>query len=828
MMTLWHDARYGLRMLAKSPGFTTVAVVSLALGIGVNTAIFSLLNAVWMRSLPVPNPHALRIVNWSGHNTRLSHYSGSAGDAASGRSGATVSGSFPYPVYRDFKERLEGCSGVFAFSDLHGLTVVGPQGAVTADAMMVSGDFFEGYGARALIGRTLTPADESSRADPVAVITYRWWEKQCDLDPGILGQMITVNKHSFTIVGVLPRSYCGPQVSDMAQIYVPMSAQHLLSPGHPLEARNHWWANIMIRLAPGADETGLRAAMEGLFLQTLSAPGQGTQMDDPHLLLVDGSRGLLGMRRTMAMGLTVLMGAVGLVLMIACANLAGLLLARGAARQQELTVRAAMGAGRGRLIRQLLAESLVLSAAGAGLGLLVAIWIKAAVLGLIPASLESFHLDVSIDLRVLLFTLSVAVATALFFGLLPALRVTRLDLCSGLKNQKVLGVPGLRLGKVLVAAQVSLSVLLLVGTGLLLQTLINLYRTDLGFTTDKILVFGLNPGQAGYEDANSVRFYDQVEAELASLPGVRSVSLSSDSLLGGSRASSGFSIPGRTEQGAQGPQADTINVSEAFFRTMGIPLLRGRTFERTDTPSQPGVVIVNEVFARTFFAHDDPIGQSVHMGKRDYRIVGLSADAKYDRVQSDIEPTLYFSHRQANPGAMCFEVRTAGDPLTLVPAVRKIVADLDRTIPLEQVSTQLELFKSSITPERIFTWLCSGLTLLGVSLSCIGLYGLLAFMVTRRTGEIGVRMALGATPRDVAWPVIRSALWMAAFGLLVGIPMALAATRVLRSVLYGVAPHDPIAIVAAIVLVLSVAALAALLPARRAARIDPMEALRYE
>jgi predicted permease len=828
MGTIWQDIRYGLRMLAKSPGFTTVAVVSLALGIGVNTAIFSLLNAVWMRSLPVPNPHELRVVNWSGYNTQLSHYSGGAGDGMRGRSGATVSGSFPYPVYRDFKERVDGCSGVFAFSGLSGLTIVGPKGAATTDALMVSGDFFEGYGAQALIGRTLGPSDESSQTEPVAVITYRWWEKEYDLDPAVIGQMMTINKHQFTIVGVMPRAYCGPQIGDMAQVYVPMSAQPMLSPGGQLDARDHWWASIMIRLEPKADETQIRTAMEGLFLQTLSVPGQGTQMEDPQIVLVDGSRGLLGMRKQMAFGLTILMGAVSLVLMIACANLAGLLLARGAARRQELTVRAAMGAGRGRLIRQLLTESLVLALAGAGLGLLTAIWIKAAVLGLFPASLESFHLDVSIDLRVLLFTLSAALATSLFFGLLPALRVTRVDLCSGLKSQRMLGVPGLRLGKVLVAAQVSLSLLLLVSTGLLLQTLINLYRTDLGFRTDKILVFGVNPGQAGYEGADSVRFYDQVEANIASLPGIRSVALSSDSLLGGRRASSGFSIPGRIQKTDQHLQADTINVSETFFQTMDIPLLRGRSFERTDTRSQPGVVIANEALMQTYFAKEDPVGQSIRMGDKDYTIVGLSRNAKYNRVQSDIEPTLYFSHRQAHPKAMVFEVRTAGEPLALVPAIREIVADLDRTIPLEQIATQSQLFKASITPERIFTYLCSGLALLGVLLSCIGLYGLLAFMVTRRTGEIGVRMALGAAPRDVAWPVIRSALWLAVFGLLVGIPLALALTRVLRSVLFGVAPHDPITIAASVLLILTVAALATWIPARRAAKVDPMEALRYE
>jgi predicted permease len=831
MGTILQDIRYGFRQLRKSPGFTIVAVLSLALGIGVNTTIFSLLNAVWMRSLPVRDPHQLRIVNWSGYNVELSHWTGGAADAdgGRGRSGAQIHNSFPYPLYRDFKEQVAGCSDVFAFFGLNGLTVIGPKGAKTTDAMMVSGDFFEGYGAKALIGRTTSPGDESPEAEPVAVITYRFWEKEYNLDSGVIGQMVTINGYQFTIIGVMPRAYCGPQIGDMAQIYVPMSAQPLLHNHHPLDARDHWWVNIMVRLKPKTDESQVTATMEGLFVQTLSAPSQGSRMDDPHILLVDGSRGLLGMRKQIALGLTVLMLAVGLVLIIACANLAGLLLARGAARRQELTIRAAMGAGRARLIRQLLTESLILSLVGAGLGLLLAIWIEVILLGFVPDTLESFHLSIGTDLRVLLFTLGAAVVTSLLFGLLPALRVTRVDLCSGLKGQRTLGVPGLHLGKVLVAAQVSLSVLLVVGTGLLLQTLINLHQTELGFSTDRILVFGVNPSQAGYKDANSVKFYDQVEANISGLPGVRSVALSSDSLLGGRRAGWGFSIPGRSQQENQDMMADTLNVSEAFFQTMGIPLLRGRAFEHTDTLSQPSVVIINEAFVRTYFPNEDPLNQSIRMGNNKfYQIVGLCADAKYERVQRDVEPTLYFSHRQATPGAMFFEVRTAGDPLTLVPAVRKIVADLDRTIPLENVSTQLQLFKTSITSERIFTYLCGSLALLGILLSCIGLYGLLAFMVNRRTNEIGVRLALGARPCDIAWPVIRNALWLAGFGLMVGIPVALVFVRVLRSVLFGVNLYDPITIVLSVVIVLLVAALAAWIPARRAAKIDPMEALRYE
>ncbi len=824
-MTIWNDIKYSLRQLHKSPGFTAVAIISLALGIGVNTAIFSMLNTVWMRSLPVKNPHELRVVNWSGQNWSLSYWSGTT---RKGSNGAALVGSFPYPMYRDIKEQVEGCSDVFAFYSLFGLTAVGPAGAATTGGMMVSGGFFDGYGAQALIGRTLQPSDESSGAEPVAIITYRWWEKEYNLDPQVLGRIIMVNKHPFTIVGVMPRSYRGPEIGDMANIYVPMSAQPFLNPNHSLDARDHWWANIMVRLEPGANESQIQAAMEGLFMQTLSAPEQKSHMDNPHIVLEDGSRGILAIREKIAKGITMLMAAVGLVLLIACANLAGLLLARGTARQQELTVRAAMGAGRGRLIRQLLTESLILSLTGAVLGLLIATWIKAVILGFMPSSLDSLHFDVNIDHLVLLFTFGAAILTSLLFGMLPALRVTRIDLCSNLKSKRTLGVPGLRLGKVLVAAQVSLSVLLLVGTGLLMQTMMNLYRTDLGFSTDKILVFRINPSQAGYQDANSVRFYDQVEADIAVLPGVKSVALSSNSLLGGRIASDSFAIPGRTQQENQRMQADVLNVSEAFFQTMSIPLLRGRVFEKTDTPSQPRVVIINEAFVRAYFPKEDPLGQSIRMGNRNHQIIGLCGDAKYNKVQRKIEPIMYFSHRQANPGAMFYEVRTAGDPLALVPAVRKIVADLDRTIPLENISTQSAIFKESITLERIFTYLCSSLALLGILLSCIGLYGPLAFMVNRRTGEIGVRMALGARPKDVAWPVIRNALWLAGFGLIVGIPVAFVFVQILRSVLYGVNPHDPITMVISVILVLTVAALAAWIPARRAAKIDPMEALRYE
>lgn len=821
------DFRLAIRQLLKNPGFSIVAVLTLACGIGANTAIFSLLNAVWLSSLPVRNPHELRIVNWSGNNAKMSNYSG--GLSRKTGSGALTDGSFPYPLYQDFKREMKGRSDVFAFFRLDGLTVSAPSGTTTTGAMMVSSDFFDGYGAKPFIGRSLVPQDDSPQAAPVAVITYRFWEKIFSLDPRVLGQGITINQHLFTIIGVLPREFCGPEIDDAANIYVPMSAQSALSSNLHLDAIDHWWVKIMVRLDPQTKETQVAAAMKVLFQQTLSAPGQMTRIDNPNILLKDGSRGLLGVRRQMALGIILIMGAVGLVMIIACANLAGLLLARGAARQHELSVRAALGAGRGVLIRQLLTESLLLSLAGGGIGCLLAVWIKSAVLGFIPDVSEGFRIQVGMDLKVFLFVLGSALLTSLLFGLLPALRATRVDLCSGLKSRQVSATPNLRLGKTLVVGQVSLSVLLIVASGLLLQTLINLHRIDLGFKPNKVLVFGLNTGQAGLDGSARIEFYNQVHSAAEALPGVQSVSMSSECLLGGRRSANSFTIPSRQKPLKKTMQADVMTVSEDFFKTMSIPLLRGRAFERIDAASESRVAIVNRAFVKSCFPNEDPIGQSFRMNvDTDYRIVGVCGDAKYDRPQRTIEPTMYLFHRQSNPGAMFFEVRTAMEPLALVPNIRKIVTNLNSAIPLEHVSTQSKLWQTSITPERIFTSLCGGLAVLGIVLSCIGLYGLLAYMVERRTGEIGLRLALGAQRANIAKPVIMNALRLASFGLLIGIVFGLGLTQVLQSVLFGVSPYEPIALMAAALLVLSVAVLAAWLPARKAIRVDPIVALRME
>jgi predicted permease len=826
MRVLWQDVRYGLRMLVRCPGFTAVAVLSLALGIGANTAIFSLLNAVLLKSLPVRNPRELRVINWVGHNASLWNFTGSGGRSVPG--GGQVAASFPYATYRDFRDRGTGFAEVFAFSPLWDCTALSPAGPTSVKGLIVSDNFFQGYGAQTLIGRTLMPGDDRPGADPVVVITYRWWERQFSLDPNALGQTVLINKHPFTIVGVLPPRFVGPTATDSAEFYVPMSAQPQLMSGCPLDSYDHWWVEIMARLSPGADEEQARATLHGIFCQALTAPGARSKMDRPGILLEDGSRGPLMARRWMAQPMYVLMAAVGLVLLVACANLASLLLARGASRQHEYAVRGAIGAGRWRLARQSLTESVVLALAGGILGLVFAQGGKAAVLSMMWDMAEDFHRDTSSDVRVLAFTFGVSLATALLFGLLPALKSAWVNPVDGIKARAMAGVSRLRLGKALVTIQVGLSLLLVVGAGLTVRTFANLSNVDVGFDTENLLLFRLDAGQAGYEKEQLTEFYDGLGRSLSAIPGVRSVSYSNMAPLGGGKSSSGISIPGRSTKPDEHLLADQMVVNGSFFATLGIPLLQGRTFESSDTADSPHVAVVNEAFIREFFADEYPIGRIFKHGSMDVQIVGVCGNAKYWNLRSEVPPIMYLPYPQWREGGMCFEVRSVLPAESIVPAVRKAAAAADRNIPLTDVRTQTEQIGRQLTMERLFATLCGFVAALALLLSCIGLYGLMAYNVARRRSEIGIRMALGARPQDVAWPVVRGALFMTGIGAVFGGAGALVLVRFIRSMLYGVAPHDPLTLGASVLLLLAVAVLAAWLPARRAARIDPMVALRQE
>jgi predicted permease len=830
MVSLWHDVRFGLRQLRKSPGFTAVALLSLALGIGANTAIFSMINGIPYKSLPVRDPHELRVINWTcdpTHNRPMMR--DREGDFESPKSNMLYCGSFPYPAYQDFAEQAQGFSDIFAFSCTESPKTINAGGVATlAMGQMVSGNFFKAYGAPVLIGRPITPEDDRPDAPPVAVLTYPLWQRAFGLDPHVIGRTLIVGNTGFTVIGVLPRRYIGPLAGGTrTDFYVPMMAQPLLMKADGwLNSDNAWWVQMIGRLAPGADEAQVQASLELLFSHVVSR--SETELDRPGILLQKGQQGVLGERWKMAGPLWFLQIVVGLVLLIACTNLAGLLLARGAARQHEMAVRAAMGAGRWLLIRQSLTESVILSLAGVCLGLLFSIWIRAAVAAFILNPSKNQHFNLQVDANVLMFALAVGVVTTLLSGLFPALRAGNTNPSAGLKDSGSRGAPRLRLGKVLVTAQVSLSILLVVVGGLFCRTLINLYRTDPGFDTENLLLIPIKPGQSLSPPLPRERkgFFDSVRQKIAGIPGVRSVALSSKTLLGGGW-SPDISIPGRPD--IKPRESLALFVSDGYFATMGIDLLNGRDFRATDTRSSQQIVIVNEEFLRLFFPDENPLGQFITIGRDDqYQIVGLCSNHTYGGIRRGGSPILYLPHSQHRRSNMTYAIRTVLPPISLTPAVRKAVADIDRNLPLERITTQKLAIKESLRLERLMTSLCGSLALLALVLPCIGLYGIMAYNVARRTGEIGIRMALGAQPSDVAWPILREALTLAAAGIAIGLPVALALVRSIRAIFYGIEPHDPITIIGTVVIMVTVAALAAWIPARRAAKVDPMEALRYE
>jgi predicted permease len=685
-----------------------------------------------------------------------------------------------------------------------------------ANAQALSGNFFEGYGARVLLGRPITPEDDRPDAPPVAVLSYPFWQRVYGLDPHVLGRTLTVGHTGFTVIGVLPRHYVGPLAGERrTDFYVPMMAQPQLLPEREwLDSYDAWWIQMMGRLAPGANEARVQASLELLFSQVLSR--SIVEIDRPGIFLQKGRHGVLVKRQETAQFLWYLMGVVGLVLLIACTNLAGLLLARGAARRHEMAVRAAMGAGRWRLIRQSLTESTFLSLTGVCLGLVFSLWIRAALTGLVIDPSKNQHINPQVDANVLMFALAAGVVTTLLSGFFPALRAGNTDPLAGLKDGGSYSAPRLRLGKVLVTAQVGLSVVLVVAGGFLCRTLINLYRTDTGFDTENILLVPIEPTQSLSPPEDRVGFLNAICQKITEIPGVQSVALSNRSLLGGYPWHREISIPGRSDEERRRSMA--LVVSEGYFVTMGIKLLQGREFRATDTEDSQGVAIVNEEFVRTFFPDENPLGRFIMADEKQCQIVGLCSDQKYDHLRRDISPILYVPHLQFRFFNLTCAIRSVLPPMSLVPAVREAVADIDRNLPLEGMTTQKLILKKALARERLFASLSGSLALLALALSCIGLYGIMAYNVARRTGEMGIRKALGARPRDVAWPILREALTLAAIGVAVGLPVALALVRLIRFFFYGIEPHDPVTVVATVAIMVTVAALAAWIPARRPAR----------
>jgi predicted permease len=840
LQTLWQDIRYGLRMLAKNPGFTAVAVATLALGIGANTAIFSLVNAVMLQSLPVRHPEQLVVARWSAHGKPQDIGSSSYGDCHSTEwRGPNYGGcSFSYPTFKEIRAEKDIFSSVSAFAGPANLDLSGNGPASMAEGELVSGDYFQTLGVRAALGRTLEPSDERPDAAPVVVLNYGYWQSAFGGASAAIGKTIRLNGVAFTIVGVTEPSFTRLTPGKSLDMWLPLTQLVPLGlpwGGRSLEARN-WWLTLVGRLKQGTPLPQAQAAVSLLFRnQTLHGEKPALKdSDDPKVTLLPAQKALTGIRANFGEPLYLLMAAVGIVLLIACANVAGLMLARATAREKEMAVRLALGAGRGRVIQQLLTESLLLSVAGAALGVLLAYWGAAGLAGFLAANwYHPLEIDLQPDATVLLFTIGAALLTGIGFGLAPAFRGTRINVAPVLKENSGslssashVGSRRFGLGSSLVVAQVALSMVVLIGAGLLLRTLEKLQSINPGFDTRNILLFSVDPTLAGYKEWNIQSVYDELDRRLAALPGVVSASYSSDALLDGGLWTSDVHVEGHgpgstieTQMMATGPD---------FFETMRIPLVKGRTFRAADMRSKQDVAVVNEAFVRKFLESRDPIG--MHFGGTDPKdaqreIVGVVADTKYDDMRKADEPTAYIPLKK---GQLTFALRTAAAPSALIPGVRKIVSDVDNNLPVFGVRTQSQTIDRLLFNQRLVARLSSLFGLLGLLLACIGLYGLLSYEVARRTREIGIRAALGAQRQDVLRMVIKQGLVLVVFGAMTGIIASFAVTRFLQSLLFGVRATDPWTFAAVCGLLVFVGALACYIPARRATKVNPVVALRYE
>ena len=847
--TLWQDLRYGVRMLLKNPGFTVVALLTLALGIGANTVIFSFINAVMLKTLPVKDPEQLVVLSWASREYPkfLRSNVGSIGP----QNGQIASQSLPYPALNEFRARKDVLTRVFGFgAEPVSINLNVNRQALLADAEMVSGDYFSGLGVSPPLGRPITEADDKPGAPPVAVLSYAFLERRLGGDRTVVGKAVRVNGFPFTVVGVAPPEFFGTRTGMAPDLWVPLSAQPQVAarwfdPGvSPYRAADCFWVRIMGRVRPGVSEAQARAALdlpfERLVTAGLNPPPRAVEL--PHIRLTPGSRGPADLREELAKPLFLLMGVVGLVLLIACSNVASLLLTRATTRQREVAVRLALGASRARLIRQLLTEVLLLSFLGGVLGLILAYLGTHVLLALISTEANHLWLDIRPDLHVMAFTAVVSLLTGILFGMAPALRATRLDLTPALQENPRTILVGphmgrLTLGRLLVAAQVAMSLLLLVVAGLFVRTLVNLKTLPLGFNRENLLLFGIDPTLNGYQGEHLVRFYEQLLGRVEALPGVRAASMSQYTQIGSGESTVGILVPGyKLRPDEKWTSVWCNRVGPDFLRTMGIKLLLGRDLNSRDTLGAPRAAVVNETMARHYFGAAIALGRHFTLigpaesQRAEIEIVGVAQDARFNQVRREPTPTIYLPLWQdpEAAGEGYFEVSTTLKPTDLIPTIRRVVQEADQNVPIFDVATQRQQIDESLGEERFFVQFTSLFGLLAMGLASVGVYGLTAYSVVRRTREIGIRMALGAQHAQVQWMVLRESLFLAALGIAVGLAAALAATRVLASMLFGLAATDPLTIAGASLVMTAVAALAGYVPARRVAKVDPMVALRDE
>lgn len=974
MNSLWMDVRYALRMLGRSPGFAAVAILTLALGIGANTAIFSLINAVLLRSLPVQNSSQLMLLKWHARNMPDIHGYMTSGDCPTSMSlpsaGTRDGCSFSEPLF-DKLEKTNAFSGLAAYSGFNQLDLTGNGAPTVINGQLVSGDFFHTLGIKAAIGRLIYAADDAASAPAVAVLNYGYWQSAFGGSASVLGRVIQLNGVPFTIIGVAAQPFTGLTPGSDYDVWLPLADGKRITDPMRWQDREgdvgFWWLTLVGRLKPESPRNLAQAAVSAVFSNEMlhgpiplfhggpgmpgAGPGPGSgaggmrremifgggpppvggaprpliapppqpgagapsreiaqsprriitqppggparqssgnrrlmaqappaaagpagsnarmlvppgathvprelaegneprtlsvPADNPAIELVPAQTGLVGARSQYANPLYVLMLAVGIILLIACANVAGLMLARGAARQKEMAVRFALGARRPRIIRQLLTESVILSVLGGALGILFAYWGASAIISFVSSNRpRSIGFAAGVDTRVMAFAVVVSVLTGIFFGIAPAFRGTRVDLAPTLKESE--GSSGISsrargkwfgLGNALVVAQVALAIVVLVGAGLLVRTLDNLRSVDIGFDTRNLLTFSVNPTLLGYQADRVDSLYRDLQGRLAATPGVISASYSMVPLLSDEIAVMGFHWPGTPQD--QESEADMLGVGPDFFKTMGIPFLTGRDFTASDfalsvanggtrPTDAPNPVIVNEAFVKKYIGQESPLGKLFGTDMPPgYEIVGVVRDTKYNSLREDTKPTVYSPQRLM--GAT-FELRTAVGPAAILPAIRKVVSEVNPSLPLFDITTESQQIDRLLFQERLIAQLASFFGALALVLACIGLYGLLSYEVSRRTREIGIRMALGAQPESVLRLVLRQGIALAFVGSTVGILAAVGVTRYLASLLYSVHGDDPLTLIAVAVLLIVVALAACYIPARRATRVDPITALRYE
>jgi predicted permease len=844
--TIAQDVRYALRQMRRSPAFSVTAILSLAVGIGASAAVFGLADTVFFRKLPVKNPDELVIFRWisgkwtAGSMMPFESLNGTGAETDAGNS----STSFSFPAFRAMQSEAARFMDIFGFADIYQVNVQAGGQSDLQTAQVVSGNYYEVLGVAMAAGRPIETGDDRADAEPAAVVSYEYARGRFGTAAAALGGALTVNAVPFTIVGVAPAGFRGIlQIDNAPDVSLPMAMRERVVRDEEREDDpNFWWVLLAARLKPGTSTRETQPMLDAVLKQTIAHARPSLKPGDlPRLQLEPGARGQTETRDSMRESIVTMAGAVLLVLLVACANVANLLLARGRSRVREVAVRVAIGASRARVVRQLLTESFLLAALGSALGLGLSYWIAMALVPALTGYELAGTLAVTIGPRVAAFTVAVAGASTLLFGMVPALRASDAHLAHGLQEGSRGAAPGgsrARLAGVLVVVQVALSLVLVAGAGLLVGSVRNLQRIDVGFDPSRLLLFRIDPTLNGYEGPRLRQFYASALENLRALPGVVSATATGHTLLSNSASITTFVLPGTPAPSEQvsfraGDRLTwKLPVDPAFFQTMGIRIQRGRGVLPTDTVAAPRVAVINERLASRAFPGKDAIGQRFSLSERPgavvYEVVGVSSDAKYSNVRSDVPSTVYVPYMQEDVGAMTFELKASGDPLHLVAAARDVVRRLDPNLPLFGVRTQEDQIRRALRQERLFAGLATMLGGVTLLLAGVGLYGLLAYTVTRRTQEIGVRMALGAARTSIRWMVLRQALILALVGLAGGIPAAVFGTRVLQSLLYGLAPADPVTLSGAAALLLALSVLAAWLPARRASRVDPIVALRIE